>query len=29
MMMETAKELEVDTSMYKVEADGTRITLKR
>ena len=29
MMMETAKELGVDTSVYKVEADGARVSLKR
>ncbi len=28
-LMETAKELGVDTSAYKVEANGTRVTLKR
>jgi len=28
-LMETAKELGVDTSTYKVEANGTRVTLKR
>jgi LDH2 family malate/lactate/ureidoglycolate dehydrogenase len=28
-LMETAKELEVDTSMYKVEDGGARVSLKR